>query len=99
MSVEHCFSTFIFPELSFCISFVKELLLPSDDHRYSLVPSKLLLNHDLVPLTMRGCSTAIVVMLALRVVKAVGGRIVGAIVGGRIAVNIHGSGAVTDMGQ
>ena len=41
-------------------------------------------------------------MLALRVV---GGRIVGAIVGvvvgvgGRIAVNIHGSGAVTDMGQ
>ena len=99
MSVEHCFSTFIFPELSFCISFVKELLLPSDDHRYSLVPSKLLLNHDLVRLNMRGCSTAIVVMLALRVVKTVGGRIVGVVVGGRIAVNIHGSGAVTDMGQ
>ena len=52
---------------------------------------------------MRGCSTAIVVMLALRVVSAVGGGIVGAIVGvvvgGRIAVNIHGSGAVADMGQ
>ena len=28
VSVEHCFSTFTFPELSFCISFVKELLLP-----------------------------------------------------------------------
>ena len=48
---------------------------------------------------MRGCSTAIVVMLALRVVKTVGGRIVGVVVGGRIAVNIHGSGAVADMGQ
>ena len=54
---------------------------------------------------MRGCSTAIVVMLALRVVRAVGARIEGAIVGvvvivgGRIDVNIHGSGAVADMGQ
>ena len=52
---------------------------------------------------MRGCSTAIVVMLALRVVRTVGGRsvgaIVGVVVGGGIAVNIHGSGAVADMGQ
>ena len=39
---------------------------------------------------MRGCSTAIVVMLALRAMR---------VVGGRIAVNIHGSGAVADMGQ
>ena len=52
---------------------------------------------------MRGCSTAIVDMLALMVVRVADGRIVGANVGvvvaGRIAVNIHGSGAVADMGQ
>ena len=54
-------------------------------------------------LVMTSISKAIVDMLALMVVRVADGRIVGANVGvvvaGRIAVNIHGSGAVTDMGQ